>query len=267
MSMTNWSAALLWLALSQSAAAAAAAGDSVQNNWLMMVTTQNTDPAKAAEFNDWYDNIDVPDVLKVPGYERARRGAEQRISEFGPTESQKDPLRYVALYDIKSKAIDKTIIGMLMASWGMEKSHHSTDLLKVTERVYFHQFGPTHSTPNPKAPKAHPYIYMTRFDCCRDSTAARSFNDWYDRKYVPAVLASAGFTRISRYKLYWVLMDHPVKMPGFLSVIELTADSAEQAAQNVQEVRTRLSEADQANLSVIEGTRSLFLQIKDAKRP
>jgi hypothetical protein len=265
--MKNWSAAFFWLVLSQGAAAAAADGDTVRNNWLMMVTTENTDPAKAAEFNDWYDNVDIPDVLEVPGFERARRGVEQRIPEFAATESQKDPLRYVALYDIKSSAIDKTIIDMLMASWGMEKSHHSTDLLKVTERVYFHQFGPTHSTPTPKPPKAHPYIYMARFDCCRDSIAARDFNVWYARKYVPAVLASAGFTRISRYKLYRVLMDHPVAMPGFLSVVELTADSAEQATHDVQEARTRLSGADQGNLSVVEGTRSLFLQIKDAIRP
>jgi len=266
MSMTNWSGALFWLVLSQGAAAAAADGDSVRNNWLMMVTTENTDPAKAAEFNDWYDNVDVPDVLKVQGYERARRGVEQRISEFAPTESQKDPLRYVALYDIKSRAIDKTIIDMLMASWGMEKSHHSTDLLKVTERVYFHQYGLTQSTPNRKPPKANQYIYMARFDCCRDSSAARDFDVWYDQKYVPAVLAPAGFTRVSRYKLYRVLMDHPVKMPGFLSVVELTADSSAQAAQNVREVRTRLSVADQANLPVVEESRSMFLQIKDAKR-
>jgi hypothetical protein len=61
-------------------------------------------------------------------------------------------------------------------------------------------------------------------------------------------------------------MDHPVKMPGFLSVVELTADSSAQAAQNVREVRTRLSVADQANLPVVEESRSMFLQIKDAKR-
>src|SRR5271170_2403336 len=122
--MPNWTVAFCMMALSQ---VVAAADGSEQRNWLMMVTTENTDPARASEFNDWYDNVDIPDVLQVPGYERARRGAEERIAEYSAGAAERAPAKYVALYDIKSRAIDKTIIDMLMASWGMEKSHHSTD--------------------------------------------------------------------------------------------------------------------------------------------
>lgn len=261
--MPNWTVAFCLMALSQ---VVAAAGGSEPRNWLMMVTTENTDPARASEFNDWYDNIDIPDVLEVPGYERARRGAEEHIAEYSAGTRERAPAKYVALYDIKSRAIDKTIIDMLMASWGMEKSHHSTDLLKVTERVYFRQYGPVRARSSPEHPKANQYIYMARFDCCRDPNAARAFNAWYDSKYVPAVLASPGFTRIARYKLYRVLMDHPVQIPEFLSVLELSADSAAQAVQDVSEVPSRLSGADHENLSMLEKSRSMFLKIKDVNR-
>ncbi len=113
------------------------------DDWLMMVTTHNTDPRRSADFNDWYDRIDIPDVLQVPGYMRARRGARQ-AADSRAVDASDAQSEYVALYDIKSRYIDKTIIDMLMASWGMEKAHHSTDLLKVTERVYFHRYPGTY---------------------------------------------------------------------------------------------------------------------------
>ncbi|HEY6926549.1 MAG TPA: hypothetical protein VI653_23900, partial [Steroidobacteraceae bacterium] len=48
-----------------------AADSSDAPQWLMLVRTVNTDPSKEQEFNAWYDDIDIPDVLKVPGYRRA----------------------------------------------------------------------------------------------------------------------------------------------------------------------------------------------------
>lgn len=261
--MPNWTVALCMMVLSQGAAAAAGSG---QQNWLMMVTTENTDPSRASEFNDWYDHVDIPDVLKVPGYERARRGAAESIAEYSAGAPERVPVKYVALYDIKSRAIDKTIIDMLMASWGMEKSHHSTDLLKVTERVYFRQYGAIGAKSNPEPSNGNKYIYMVRFDCCHNPKAARDFDAWYNSKYTPAVLASPGFTRIARYRLYRVLMDHPVEIPEFLSILEVAADSAAQAVQDVHEVRTRLSGTDRENLSILEKNRSMFLKIQDVKR-
>ena len=72
---------LFMVILSQLVLNVAVAGGSqagTENNWLMMVTTKSTDTAREAEFNDWYDDIDIPDVLAVPGYMRARRGLGQR---------------------------------------------------------------------------------------------------------------------------------------------------------------------------------------------
>ena len=81
--------------------------------WLMMVATRCTDAAREAEFNDWYDRIDVPDVLEVPGYQRARRG--ELVDRAVPAQSPLPTIgQYVALYNIDSRAIDKTIIDMLM---------------------------------------------------------------------------------------------------------------------------------------------------------
>jgi hypothetical protein len=49
-------------------------------------------------------------------------------------------------------------------------------------------------------------------------------------------------------------------------VVELAADSAAQAVQDENEVRTRLSGTDRENLAILERSRSMFLKIKDVKR-
>ena len=268
--MTTRIAALLWLIASVFAgtnAAAAGADSVVQRSWLMMVTTQNTDPTKEAEFNAWYDDVDIPDVLKVPGYMRARRGLEQRVPGFSSPEAEQRPINYVALYDIESRAIDKTIIDMLMASWGMEKSHHSTDLLKVTERVYFHQYSPAYRTTPGRSSEMNRYIYMTRFDCCTDAGARKRFDHWYTKTYLPAVLASARVASATRYELYRVLMDRPLAMPNFLNVYEIEAASAEQAMQNMRNALERVSDADPMKGTIAGASPSIFRKISDVARP
>lgn len=159
------------------AAAPAAQPAAEASNWLMLVKTQNLDPAREAEFNRWYDDIDVPDVLEVPGYERARRGA--RIASYRPSSRQTDAGEtYVAVYDIRSPDIDKTIIDMLMASWRMDQLGRSTDLIKVVERVYYHQYAP----PVPGAAAgAGRYFYLQRFDCCSQRIERQRFDRWYRR--------------------------------------------------------------------------------------
>src|SRR5262249_49493602 len=105
-------------------------------HWLLMVRTLNTDPARTQEFNDWYNNIDLPDVLAVTGFRRALRAQAMApcADAAAPCEAGE---RYVALYDIESPAIDKTIIDMLMATWKMLRSGRDTSLLQVEERVYY----------------------------------------------------------------------------------------------------------------------------------
>ena len=263
-------ALLAALGLAHLAANVAAAGASERDddpNWLMLVMTENTNPARDSEFNDWYDKVDIPDVLRVPGYMRARRGREQRIPESPDSNPPKDPIRYVALYDIESHAIDKTIIDMLMASWGMEKAHQSTDLLRVTERVYFHRYGSIYGSSAPQSTVANnTYLYMTRFDCCHDAGAAKKFDRWYSSRLVPALLASAGTRSVARYKLYRVLMEKPVQIPEFMTVAEIEADSAERAAQRVDQMLENLSDAGREGGPYVEGSHAVFLKINDASR-
>lgn len=184
------------------------------SEWLMMVKSENVDPAREAEFEHWYNEIDIPDVLAVPGYERARRGAA--VTEDGARP-------YVALYTITSSDMDKTIIAMLMASWRMDQLGRGTDLIKVTERIYYKREGK--GTRSADAPKpTHLYLHRSK------GVAPKEL-----RAIVNAGLAVGA----TPYRVYNVLMHEPVAVPDQLVVFEISAASDAAAKDAVKAIGTR----------------------------
>src|SRR5689334_14577438 len=115
---------LLW-ALGSSVSVAIA-GD---QNWLMTVLSRPTDLTREAEFNAWYDDVDIPELLQMPGYERARRG--RRVDLASPSVTAAGESSYIALYDIATPTIDRLMVDMLMSARKMKTSGRSTDLLDV----------------------------------------------------------------------------------------------------------------------------------------
>lgn len=185
--------------------------------WLMMVKSENVDPARKAEFEHWYNEIDIPDVLVVPGYERARRG-------HAVGDGQKP---YVALYTIASSDMDKTIIAMLMASWRMDQLGRGTDLIKVTERIYYRRGGKGARAENAERP-THLYLHRSKGVPAKEQ-----------RAIVNAGLAVGA----TPYRVYNVLMHEPVAVPDELVVFEISAatDAAAKDAVKAIEARTGAS--------------------------
>ena len=56
---------------------------------MLHIVMVDIDEENEAAFNDWYDNVHLPDILACPGWLSARR---VRCVEGGP--------RYVAMYEI-----------------------------------------------------------------------------------------------------------------------------------------------------------------------
>lgn len=265
--ITTWLPPLAVALLMAGSAQAGGAGAQVADGWLMMVATRCTDPAREAQFNAWYDDIDIPDVLEVPGYMRARRGLRLGTPTAPVAALPDSEGRYVALYDIDSAAIDKTIIEMLMATRKMESRGRSTDLLKVTERVYYQQHAPSVEAPTAARAGGDEYFLVERADCCRDAAAEGRFNDWYDRTHIPEVLKRPGFVRATRYELYRVLMIEPKVASRFLTVYELRADTPGQATAAMTSVIGELRTAAHANDSIVEAGSLMYRKIRDVKRP
>ncbi|MEZ4332525.1 MAG: hypothetical protein R3F35_12260 [Myxococcota bacterium] len=60
------------------------------------------------EFNRWYDEIHLAEVVAVPGF----TGAERQTIRPLPGEPP-PPHRYLAIYDIESDDVEKTIAGLM----------------------------------------------------------------------------------------------------------------------------------------------------------
>lgn len=69
--------------------------------WVNLVETNCVDPSREQEFNDWYTNIHLPDVLETPGFMAATR---YEMKEFRDGRG-----KYLTVYEIETGDIDKTM--------------------------------------------------------------------------------------------------------------------------------------------------------------
>jgi hypothetical protein len=60
---------------------------------VMIVFSNPSDPAREDEYNDWYTNTHIPELLALPGFVGARRF---RVTGDG------EPERYAAIYDLEA---------------------------------------------------------------------------------------------------------------------------------------------------------------------
>lgn len=73
---------------------------------LMVVGSNPTDPAHEAEFNEWYSDTHLADVLAVAGFHTARRYS---LSDARPmVDTEASPFRYLAVYEIESDDLEQT---------------------------------------------------------------------------------------------------------------------------------------------------------------
>lgn len=237
------------------------------DRWFMVVKTVSTDPAREAEFNDWYDRIDIPDVLEVPGYQRARRGLGQPLPESPWADLQPVEGRYVALYDIQSPNIDATIVDMMLAAQKMVARGRDTDTLKVVGRFYYRQVGAAQDAPRRPAPDRPRYLVLVSADCCANAAATARFDAWYRDAWLPRMLAADGVLRVTRHALHRVAMFDPVPATPFLAVVEIEADSAEAAVRALEVERAALAESARRQGLVAPDEATVYRQIADVARP
>jgi len=75
----------------------------------VFVVMTNPRPGREAEYNDWYTNTHIPDVLKVPGIVAAQRFALAAKQRRDPPY----PYKYLATYEIEIDDVSKTIQGLI----------------------------------------------------------------------------------------------------------------------------------------------------------
>ncbi len=88
--------------------------------WLVQVETACADLTKEKEFNEWYDNVHLHDMLEVPGLVRASR---YELSNPAPGQP-----KFMSMYEAETNDFDQT-----MAAVG-EQIKHITELGRMSEQ-------------------------------------------------------------------------------------------------------------------------------------
>lgn len=91
--------------------------------YLYLVLTNCRNSAREEEFNHWYTEIHLPDVLGVPGFRRATRYVNSRWKEGEP--------RFLALYEIETNDLDAALSQLRETSANWRKEGRMFDELEV----------------------------------------------------------------------------------------------------------------------------------------
>ncbi|MFC1940283.1 DUF4286 family protein [Chloroflexota bacterium] len=99
--------------------------------WLLVVETNCADAKRETEFNKWYDEIHLPDVLETPGFTRATR--------YENIESSEGEGKFLAIYEIETNDFDRF---MKAHSANMDKKRAAgrfSELLVRVSRGFYRQ--------------------------------------------------------------------------------------------------------------------------------
>ena len=95
--------------------------------WLLLVESSCTDPSREQDFNDWYNNIHLPDMLELSSVTWSTRyEIRDPVDEEG---------KYLAMYEIESENFEKTMDQIVNHLKEKSEQGRISDLLRVTRRV------------------------------------------------------------------------------------------------------------------------------------
>lgn len=151
----------------------------------------NADPARETQFNDWYDNLHLPDALCTPGFARARR---YERCEFRDGRAQ-----YLAVYEIDSANIEETMrVRRAIREEEVRKGRASTSFPNLSfslwRDVLWKQLS-EHRAPGNAAGKGR-WLSLVESNC--DPQREDEFNDWCEQVQVPASLSVPGYVATRR---------------------------------------------------------------------
>ena len=83
----------------------------------MLVVMSNATPGRDADYNEWYTHTHLTDVLKADGF-----SAAQRFKLSSHQMMDKGPYEYMAIYEIETDDLQKTLEGLNNGSVNMTMS-------------------------------------------------------------------------------------------------------------------------------------------------
>jgi hypothetical protein len=168
----------------------------------LLVVWTDVVPEYEAEFNAWYDQEHIPQLLGVPGFVTGRR---YQAVEGKP--------KYIALYELRDENALKSDAFRAVRESPTPWSQRITPQFRNTQRGVFRQIFSHGNRPVKDAE----FVLTVRLNTPADHD--KDFNAWYNEDHVPALVGVPGVYCAHRY--------HAVEGdPKYLAVYEMGDGSA-----------------------------------------
>ena len=154
-----------------------------------LVVLSNPMAGREDEYNDWYSNRHLADILRIPGYCAARRFV-LRTLRMGAI-SQK----YLAIYEMD--VADLTAAHVALNAVGTTEMEISPALdLEGVATGLFEPCGELRST---GGPEAGPFLSIAMTDAAEGRE--NEFNQWYTNTHIRELIDAGGHEAAERYRL------------------------------------------------------------------
>jgi hypothetical protein len=101
---------------------------------VVLVFTDCTDHAREKEFNEWYDNTHVPDILETPGFVGCTR--YELMGNPGPGQG-----KYLAIYDVESDDLKSAMAALQQRAAQLGAQKRVIDCLRLVSFTACRQLG------------------------------------------------------------------------------------------------------------------------------
>jgi hypothetical protein len=142
-----------------------------------------------AEFNRWYDEEHIPQLLQVPGFLSAGRYVALK---GGP--------KYLALYELEDHNVLRSAAYLDHVKYQPAPARLRSGTSRIGRnflRNAYRQIFPLHTDPALQTRGMAPVLQMGRIDV--PAAVDEEFNDWYNWVYIPGYLAVPGVIDARRF--------------------------------------------------------------------
>ncbi len=217
---------------------------------MLVVMTDPVSPDREADYNEWYNECHLPDVLAIPGYVSATR---YRAFEGRRGFNQE----YLALYelDVPDVAALQQVSDEHMhriAEREMRLPPPHTLSLESMRAEYYTAVGPRLGAPD-DAPPAGVFLPFT--DPTSPSQESE-YRDWYQDTHLPEVLLVPGFEAATLYHNAEINMleEEWVTAHKYMALYELAHGDKSSFSETMAELQRRIREEDHMYISPTLGS-------------
>jgi hypothetical protein len=162
------------------------------------------------EFNRWYNDEHMRDLLAFPGVLSARR---YRILEGQPT--------YLAMYDLKDPGVVETPDYQYVSGWSPRANPLSISMSKRYFNTVRGVYQLLLTLPSPEPEDVTDARALMLRGLSVESGHEKDLDDWYDAEHLPNLSRVKGVLRARRYKLNHEASNLKGNPPHYMAVYEL----------------------------------------------